>query len=156
MDNVQALKNLYEQLGGNPADVADISTNADMINAIAGLDIGGGGGTANALRKISDYARFTTGATSGTEATTTLTEQLQRNKMYLVYAAYNAIATFTPVWFNDLDIMNGIYVPLFDRGSATTKGSVVANGATSTEVTFRIYTPSTLEKNVAVAIFAVD
>ena len=42
--NVQALKNLYEQLGGNPADVADISTNADMINAIAGLDIGGGGG----------------------------------------------------------------------------------------------------------------
>lgn len=43
--NVQALKNLYEQLGGDPADVADISTNADMINAIAGLDIGGGGGT---------------------------------------------------------------------------------------------------------------
>ena len=43
MDNVQALKNLYEQLGGDPADVADISTNADMINAISNLDIGGGG-----------------------------------------------------------------------------------------------------------------
>lgn len=42
--NVQALKNLYERLGGNPADVADISTNADMINAIAALDIGSGGG----------------------------------------------------------------------------------------------------------------
>lgn len=40
--NVQALKNLYVQLGGDPADVADISTNAGMINAIAGLDIGGG------------------------------------------------------------------------------------------------------------------
>lgn len=40
--NVQALKNLYEKLGGDPADVSDISTNAGMIDAIAGLDIGGG------------------------------------------------------------------------------------------------------------------
>lgn len=41
--NVQALKNLYEQLGGDPADVADISTNADMINAIASLVSASGG-----------------------------------------------------------------------------------------------------------------
>ena len=40
--NVQALKNLYAALGGNPADVANISTNADMINAIA-AHIGSGG-----------------------------------------------------------------------------------------------------------------
>lgn len=40
--NVQALKNLYAALGGDPADVADISTNADMINAIA-AHIGSGG-----------------------------------------------------------------------------------------------------------------
>lgn len=45
MDNVQALKNLYVQLGGDSADVANISTNAGMINAIAGLDIGGGSGS---------------------------------------------------------------------------------------------------------------
>lgn len=43
--NVQALKNLYATLGGNPADVVEISTNAEMIDAIAALDIGGGGGT---------------------------------------------------------------------------------------------------------------
>lgn len=42
--NVQALKNLYEQLGGTPADVADINLIPDMIDAIAALDIGGGGG----------------------------------------------------------------------------------------------------------------
>ena len=40
--NVQALKNLYAALGGDPADVANISTNADMINAIA-AHIGSGG-----------------------------------------------------------------------------------------------------------------
>lgn len=40
--NVQALKNLYAALGGDPADVADISTNADMINAIATHVSGGG------------------------------------------------------------------------------------------------------------------
>lgn len=53
MDNVQALKNLYEQLGGDPADVADVSTNADMINAIAGLDIGGGGGSTDFVITVS-------------------------------------------------------------------------------------------------------
>lgn len=35
--NVQALKNLYVALGGELANVEGINTNADMINAIAGI-----------------------------------------------------------------------------------------------------------------------
>lgn len=35
MTNVEALKNLYAALGGNAADVADITLISDMINAIA-------------------------------------------------------------------------------------------------------------------------
>lgn len=33
--NVEALKNLYKALGGDETDVADITTNDGMINAIA-------------------------------------------------------------------------------------------------------------------------
>lgn len=33
--NVDALKNLYEQLGGDPADVANCSTSVEVLNAIA-------------------------------------------------------------------------------------------------------------------------
>lgn len=62
--NVQALKNLYEQLGGDPADVADISTNAGMINAIAELDIGGGGGGGGTVDQT--YNATSTNAQSGT------------------------------------------------------------------------------------------
>ena len=43
--NVDALKNLYTALGGSSDTVAAMTTNADVINAIAELDIGGGGGS---------------------------------------------------------------------------------------------------------------
>lgn len=33
--NVDALKNLYEQLGGDPADVANCNTSVEVLNAIA-------------------------------------------------------------------------------------------------------------------------
>lgn len=178
--NVQALKNLYEQLGGNPADVAGISTNAEMIDAIAELDIGGGGGTVdqtysatstnaqsgtavaqaigatNTLRRVSDYARFETGTVSETQAVATLTEVLQTNKMYLAMVVYNNNCMFTPVWFNSLGAVNGMYAPAFDRATATIKCSVVAVETTSTQVTFRIYTPSALAAAVSVAIYAVN
>ena len=36
-DNIKALQNLYVALGGDIDDVADVNTNADMINAIAGI-----------------------------------------------------------------------------------------------------------------------
>lgn len=39
---VQALKNLYVALGGEAADVADITLIPDMINAIAQLKAGDG------------------------------------------------------------------------------------------------------------------
>ena len=42
LSTVQALKKLYVTLGGNAADVADITLIPDMINAIAALDITGG------------------------------------------------------------------------------------------------------------------
>ena len=35
--NVQALKNLYAALGGSESNVADLNTNAEIINAIASL-----------------------------------------------------------------------------------------------------------------------
>lgn len=38
MTNVEALKNQYVALGGSLGDVADINTNAEMLNAIAGFD----------------------------------------------------------------------------------------------------------------------
>lgn len=38
MTNVEALKNQYVALGGSLSDVADINTNAEMLNAIAGFD----------------------------------------------------------------------------------------------------------------------
>ncbi len=42
---LQALTALYVKLGGTAADVANITTIPAMIKAIAGLDIGGGGGS---------------------------------------------------------------------------------------------------------------
>lgn len=36
-NNIKALQNLYVVLGGDADDVADVNTNADMINAIAGI-----------------------------------------------------------------------------------------------------------------------
>ena len=36
-NNIKALQNLYVALGGDIDDVADVNTNADMINAIAGI-----------------------------------------------------------------------------------------------------------------------
>ena len=40
---IEALKALYVKLGGTASTVADVTQTPDMINAIAGLDIGGGG-----------------------------------------------------------------------------------------------------------------
>ena len=37
MTNVQALKNLYVAFGGTLSDIADLNTNAEIINAIASL-----------------------------------------------------------------------------------------------------------------------
>lgn len=36
-NNIKALQNLYVALGGDIDDVADVNTNADIINAIAGI-----------------------------------------------------------------------------------------------------------------------
>lgn len=42
MTTVEALKSLYTALGGDSADVADINTNPDMINALCDVAAGGG------------------------------------------------------------------------------------------------------------------
>lgn len=36
-NNIKALQNLYVALGGDIDDVADVNTNADIINALAGI-----------------------------------------------------------------------------------------------------------------------
>lgn len=41
MNNVEALKNVYTALGGSSSDVANMDTNAEVINAIATLISGG-------------------------------------------------------------------------------------------------------------------
>jgi len=43
MNNVEALKALYEAFGGNAEDVANMSTNAEVINALAELAAATGG-----------------------------------------------------------------------------------------------------------------
>ena len=43
MNNVEALKALYEAFGGNAVDVANMSTNAEVINALAELAAATGG-----------------------------------------------------------------------------------------------------------------
>lgn len=50
--NVEALKNLYVTLGGNAADVADLDSNSEMIEALRNVAGGGGGGS-------SKYYEFT-------------------------------------------------------------------------------------------------
>lgn len=50
-DNVQALKGLYVAMGGSADDVANVSTIADMITAIAAI-IPEGGYTAKELPKV--------------------------------------------------------------------------------------------------------
>ena len=37
MTNVEALKNLFVAYGGDPADVANMTQSAEVINAIAGV-----------------------------------------------------------------------------------------------------------------------
>lgn len=41
MTNVEALKALYAALGGDPADVAEVTVTADVISAMATLISGG-------------------------------------------------------------------------------------------------------------------
>lgn len=43
MNNVEALKALYVAFGGDSTDVADMSTNAEVINALATLAAASGG-----------------------------------------------------------------------------------------------------------------
>ena len=44
MTNLEALKYAYTELGGDAAEVAGITNNADVIAKIGELEIGGGGG----------------------------------------------------------------------------------------------------------------
>lgn len=48
MTTVEALKDLYEALGGSAADVADVMSNTAMLNAVAGLLDGGTDAASNA------------------------------------------------------------------------------------------------------------
>lgn len=43
MTTVEALKSLYEHLGGDAADVADLTLNPELVAALSELEIGGGG-----------------------------------------------------------------------------------------------------------------
>jgi len=51
---VMALANLYAALGGNPADVAEITTIPEMINAIAGHVSTGGAAELPAVEAADD------------------------------------------------------------------------------------------------------
>lgn len=52
MTNVEALKELYVALGGEAADVAGITENAQMIHEIAKIVHGGGGGGGGGLPDV--------------------------------------------------------------------------------------------------------
>lgn len=45
MTNVESLKKLYAAMGGDPADVADLKVNAELIDALSDVAGGGGGGS---------------------------------------------------------------------------------------------------------------
>lgn len=49
MTNLEALKYAYTELGGDAAEVAEITSNAEVIAKIGELEIGGGGGGAGGV-----------------------------------------------------------------------------------------------------------
>ena len=63
MTNVEALKNLYVSLGGSAADVANVTTIADMITALQDVASGGGGTVVCRVTTLSSgYVADKTGA----------------------------------------------------------------------------------------------
>lgn len=102
--NVQALKNLYAALGGTPADVADINLIPDMINAISGLDIGGGSGavivTLNCVLDIKQDYIESCGLVTNAEMTITVAEEYAgKHGTCLNAIYYNNDGTFPLVTF---------------------------------------------------------
>lgn len=58
---VQSLKGLYVKLGGNAADVAEVSTETEMIQKITDVASSGGGGGAK-LVALNEYVGISDGA----------------------------------------------------------------------------------------------
>ena len=78
MTNVEALKALYEQLGGDTADVANAVTIVDLLNAIAALLGGDADATTNAdaIANIAEVAgSLTPGDTQDVTVTPTTSKQ---------------------------------------------------------------------------------
>ena len=49
MTNLDSLKKLYADLGGTPSDVANMTTSAEVIEALSAVAGGGGGGSSKTL-----------------------------------------------------------------------------------------------------------
>lgn len=102
MTTVNALKNLYTALGGDPADVADISTNPDMINALCEVASGGNPNTVETITgTVADpwggrFAEIKAGI-----ATDNMTVTLQVG------------GDTYPLWQGDLGIYGAMWLPDF-------------------------------------------
>lgn len=134
MTKVEALKNLYEALGGTPADVADMGTVTELLNATSALYEGEAAETiADAIDNLAQVVD-TSPETYLVTLTTEEDEPYVADKTYAeIMAAINGgkLVKFKLIWPEGEGYANGYY--LFIDSEDPTADAII-NIVTSSEV----------------------